>query len=250
MRIFIILITLLYPYYLQSKVINLQYEINWKSIHLADIFWKISFNNNEYDIDFFIKSYGITDKIYNYESFTNINGMIEDNNLNPISYRSKTKSSNQDVYSNIDFRKNGSILNIDISKNVDESQIILQNELIKEYIHFTDPISQLSQYILFKSDSNRMIIDGLNIYELVSKETSPLVFKENNPTIYNGEVDILNLTFPFFKGLHKIDKKNNLKEIVMYYTNIKNVNIPIQYDIFSKKFNANLYLKKYEINLK
>ena len=49
MRIFFILIATLYPYYLHSKDINLQYEIDWNSIHLADIFWSISINKNEYD---------------------------------------------------------------------------------------------------------------------------------------------------------------------------------------------------------
>ena len=34
----------------------------------------------------------------------------------------------------------------------------------------------------------------------------------------------------------------------MYYADIQDTNIPIQFDIFSKKFNAKLYLKDFEIN--
>ena len=49
MRIFFILIATLYPYYLHSKVINLHYEIDWNSIHLADIFWSISIDKDEYE---------------------------------------------------------------------------------------------------------------------------------------------------------------------------------------------------------
>ena len=56
--------------------------------------------------------------------------------------------------------------------------------------------------------------------------------------------------FPFFQGLHKLNKKNNLQEIKMNYIELDNITIPIQYDIKSKKFSAKLYLKSYEINNK
>ena len=58
----------------------------------------------------------------------------------------------------------------------------------------------------------------------------------------------MNLVFPFFQGLHKENKKNNLEEIKMYYIEIDDLFIPIQYDIKSKKFGAKLYLKSYQIN--
>ena len=78
MRIFFIIFLIIYPYYLNSKVINLKYEIDWKSIHLADLFWKIKIEDNLYEIDFTIKSYGVTDKIYGYESITKVSGEIKD----------------------------------------------------------------------------------------------------------------------------------------------------------------------------
>ena len=34
----------------------------------------------------------------------------------------------------------------------------------------------------------------------------------------------------------------------MYNADIQNTNIPVKYDIISKKFNAELYLKSFEIN--
>ena len=214
---------------------------------MADIFWNISFDDYRYDIELIIESYGFTDKIYNYKSSTQVNGLIEGNYLRPTSYKSKTKSSNQDVYSNIDFDKMGIITNLSISKEISDEQRLMQNQLINQYLYFTDPISQLSQYILFKTNSDRSIIDGLNIYSLISKDLPSINFEENNPTIYNNEVNILQLTFPFFLGLHKTDKKNNLKEIKMYYADLENTLIPVQYDIKAKKFNAKLYLKNYEI---
>ncbi len=247
MRIFFIFFILLYPYYLHSKVINLQYEIDWKSIHLADVFWNISFDDYNYEIEFIIESYGFTDKIYDYRSHTIVHGYIEDNHLRPISYKSKTKSSKQDVYSNIDFDKNGIIINFDISKNINNDQLLMQNKLIDNYLYYTDPISQLTQYILFMNNSNRKIIDGLNIYEISSNYLHSVYFEKNNPTVYNGESNILELTFPLFFGLHKIDKKNNLKKIQMYFADINNTIIPMQYDIYSKKFNAKLFLKNYQI---
>tara|TARA_B100001059_G_scaffold20043_1_gene16298 strand:- start:4148 stop:4897 length:750 start_codon:yes stop_codon:yes gene_type:complete len=248
MRIFFILIATLYPYYLYSKVINLHYEIDWNSIHLADIFWDITIDSNEYEIDFLIKSYGLTDKIYKYESLTSVNGYIQDKHLRPLNYSSKTKSSNQDVYSNIEFDNYGKITSFDISKNINEDQVQMQKEILEKYLYFTDPISQISQYFLNQSNSDRVILDGLNIYKLISEELPSTMLKESNPTVYTGEVNILKITFPFFKGLHKMNKKNNLKEIKMYNINIQKTNIPAKYDIISKKFNAKLYLKNFEIN--
>ena len=223
MRIFFILIATLYPYYLYSKVINLHYEIDWNSIHLADIFWNITIDRNEYEIDLLIKSYGLTDKIYNYESLTSVNGYIQDNHFRPLNYKSKTKSSNQDVYSNIEFDSDGKITSFDISKQINIDQVQMQKKILDKYLYFTDPISQISQYFIYKTNSDRVIVDGLNIYELISEELASTSLKENNQTAYTGEVDIIKLTFPFFQGLHKSEKKNNLKEIKMYNADIQNL---------------------------
>ena len=51
-----------------SKEINLKFEIDWKSIHLADIEWDVFLNKDDYSIDFVIQSYGMTDKIFKYKS--------------------------------------------------------------------------------------------------------------------------------------------------------------------------------------
>ena len=85
-----------------SKEINLKFEIDWKSVHLADIEWDILLNNDNYSIDFVIQSYGMMDKIFKYKSVTNIEGLIENNQLHPLTYKSKTKSTKQDVYANFD----------------------------------------------------------------------------------------------------------------------------------------------------
>ena len=68
MRIFFIFLTLIYSKSLFSKEINLQFEIDWKSVHLADIEWNINMNKDSYSIDFIIQSYGMTDKIFKYKS--------------------------------------------------------------------------------------------------------------------------------------------------------------------------------------
>ena len=230
-----------------SKEINLKFEIDWKSVHLADVEWNVVIENDYYFIDFIIQSYGMTDKIFKYKSVTNVEGNIENNQLRPLSYKSKTKSTRQDVYANINFELNGSIKEFDISKKLDDSQISQQIELINKYQFFTDPISQLTQYFIFKTNSDRIIIDGLNIYSLEFKNLEDNFFEDKNPTIYKGSTKSLNLTFPFFQGLHKVDKKNNLQEIKMNYIEVKDINIPIQYQIKSKKFNASLYFKKYKI---
>ena len=194
-----------------------------------------------------IKSYGLTDKIYNYKSLTLIEGIIEDNQLRPIIYKSSTKSSRQDVFYNIEFSKNGEILNYEISKELSPEQVSLYDQLLDQYQYFTDPISQLVQYFLYNTNSDRLIYDGLNIYKLSNESMADINFENNNPTIHEGITNRMKLFFPFFEGLHKKNKKNNLKEITMYFTKIENINIPVQYDILSKKFNAKLYLKKLEI---
>ena len=164
-----------------------------------------------------------------------------------MSYKSKTKSTRQDVYTNILFNENGTINKFDISKDVSEDQIELQNQLLDKFLFFTDPISQLTQYLLYNNNSDRLIIDGLNIYKLTKGDINSQVLNDNNPTIYSGQAEKLVLTFPLFEGLHKINKKNNLKEIHMIFTDLGDLLLPVQYNIFSKKFNAKLYLKKYGI---
>ena len=81
MRIFFIFLTLIYSKSLFSKEINLQFEIDWKSVHLADIEWNIYMDKESYSIDFIIQSYGMTDKIFKYKSVTNIEGLIKNNQL-------------------------------------------------------------------------------------------------------------------------------------------------------------------------
>ena len=230
-----------------SKEINLKFEIDWKSVHLADIEWDILLNKDNYSIDFVIQSYGMTDKIFKYKSVTNIEGLIENNQLHPLTYKSKTKSTKQDVYANLNFSPEGQILEFDISKELNDEQISMQNQFIKQYQYFTDPISQLVQYFLFQTDSNRMIVDGLNIYSLKYQNLSDEVFDDKNPTVHTGITQTMNIVFPFFQGLHKLDKKNNLQEIKMNYIEVDDIRFPVQYDINSKKFSAKLYLKSYEI---
>jgi hypothetical protein len=230
-----------------SKEINFKFEIDWKSVHLADIEWDILLNKDNYSIDFMIQSYGMTDKIFKYKSVTNIEGLIENNQLNPLTYKSKTKSTKQDVYANLNFSPEGQILEFDISKELNDEQISMQNQFINQYQYFTDPISQLVQYFLFQTDSNRMIVDGLNIYSLKYQNLSDEVFDDKNPTVYTGVTQTMNIVFPFFQGLHKLDKKNNLQEIKMSYIEVDDIKFPVQYDIKSKKFSAKLYLKSYEI---
>ena len=230
-----------------SKEINLKFEIDWKSVHLADIEWNILLNKDDYSIDFVIQSYGMTDKIFKYKSVTNIEGLIENNQLHPLTYKSKTKSTKQDFYTNLNFSPEGQILDFDISKELNDEQISMQDQLINQYQYFTDPISQLVQYFLFQTDSNRMIVDGLNIYSLQYQNLSDEVFEDNNPTVHTGITQTMNIVFPFFQGLHKLDKKNNLEEIKMNYIEVDDIKFPVQYAIKSKKFSAKLYLKSYKI---
>ncbi len=189
----------------------------------------------------------MTDKIYEYESVTKVSGEIKDDSFNPIIYKSKTKSSKQDRFENIIFDKNGRITNIEISKELSSDQINLQNTLIKDYQFFTDPISQLVQYFIYQTDSERLIIDGINIYELLSNKKNAEYLKSNNPSIHMGNAEVIDLVFPFFKGLYKENKKNNLKVITVYSFEKEKIKIPARFIINSKKFKANLYLKEYEI---
>ena len=189
----------------------------------------------------------MTDKIYEYESVTKVSGEVKDDSFNPIIYKSKTKSSKQDRYENIIFDENGTISNIEISKELSSDQINLQNTLIKDYQFFTDPISQLVQYFIYQTDSERLIIDGINIYELSSNKKNTEYLKSNNPSIHKGNAEVIDLVFPFFKGLYKENKKNNLKVITVYSFEKEKIKIPARFIINSKKFKANLYLKEYEI---
>ena len=242
-----LILFLLYPYSLISKNIYLEYEIDWKSIHLADLIWDIEINDNTYSLIATIKSYGVSDTIYNYRSVTKINGNIEGNQLRPLSYDSFSKSRSQDRYVTMSFNANGELVTFEVSKEFSPEEIEFQNGLIANYKYFTDPITQLVQYFLFESNTDRMIIDGLNIYKLNSKILPNVIFKENNPTIYVGNANSQEIFFEFFQGLQKKDKKNNMKKILVDYFTEENINIPVKFTLESKKFNANLYLKNYSI---
>ena len=52
-----------------------------------------------------------------------------------------------------------------------------------------------------------LIIDGINIYELSSITKNTENLKSNNPSIYNGNVEVINLVFPFLKVFIKRIKK-------------------------------------------
>ena len=212
------------------------------------MFWDISIEDNHYEIKYLIKSYGITDQIFNYESLTFVKGYIDNSQLRPLSYKSKTKSTRQDVYTNILFNKDGTIKDFDISKEISKDQLDLQNKILEKFLYFTDPVSQLSQYFLYNTNSDRLIIDGLNIYQLKKDDISSATLRNDNSDIQDDQVKKLILSFPFFKGIYKIDKKNNLYEIHMTYKELNNLLLPIEYDIFSKKFNAKLFLKNYELS--
>ena len=60
----------------------------------------------------------------------NIEGLIKNNQLHPLTYRSKTKSTKQDVYTNLNFNPEGKILEFDISKEINDEQSIMQNQFI------------------------------------------------------------------------------------------------------------------------
>jgi len=248
MRIFFIISLLIYSNCLFSKEINLHFEIDWKSAHLADLFWDISIEDNHYEIKYLIKSYGITDQIFNYESLTFVKGYIDNSQLRPLSYKSKTKSTRQDVYTNILFNKDGTIKDFDISKEISKDQLDLQNKILEKFLYFTDPVSQLSQYFLYNTNSDRLIIDGLNIYQLKKNNISSATLRDDKSDIHDDQVKKIILSFPFFKGIHKIDKKNNLNEIHMIYKDLDKFLLPIQFNIFSKKFNAKLFLKNHKIS--
>ena len=108
----------------------------------------------------------------------------------------------------------------------------------------------LSQMLVEKLkiiDSKRLIIDGINIYELSSITKNTENLKSNNPSIYEGNAEVIDLVFPFFKGLYKENKKNNLEVITVYSFEKEIIKIPAKFRINSKKFKANLHLKEYEI---
>ena len=212
------------------------------------MFWDISIEDNHYEIKYLIKSYGITDQIFNYESLTFVKGYIDNSQLRPLSYKSKTKSTRQDVYTNILFNKDGTIKDFDISKEISKDQLDLQNKILEKFLYFTDPVSQLSQYFLYNTNSDRLIIDGLNIYQLKKNDISSAALRDYKSDIHDDQVKKIILSFPFFKGIHKIDKKNNLNEIHMIYKDLDKSLLPIQFNIFSKKFNAKLFLKNHKIS--
>ncbi|MDC0861625.1 DUF3108 domain-containing protein [Alphaproteobacteria bacterium] len=236
------------PYKLFSKNIDLIYEVEWKTVNIASLIWSAKIDNSSYRIDNQIISDGIFSKMYPFELKSSTLGLIEDNLFFPKSFNffSQTKKKNKNVQ--IKFNKKGFIEQYKISPPPED--IYLDNfEILKLNKSFIDPVSQLFQYFLFQTSSNRTIIDGRRIYDLKAEPIDGKKFNNLESTHFEGETLGLKITFPYYLSLWKSSKEDtNLMEYIqIYYNQFENTNIPIQIVIKTKRVKVFLNLSSYNI---
>ena len=167
-RILLILVVVLSPYKLFSKNIDLNYDVKWNSLHIANIKLSATINGFDYQIINNVNSSGFFNKMYPYELKSTTEGNIFENNFYPkfFKYSSHTKKKSKNI--SINFNKNGFVKNYNIIPQPED--IFINNfDNIKNDKFFIDPVSQLFQYFLYQSSSDRSIIDGRRIYSLKSK---------------------------------------------------------------------------------
>jgi hypothetical protein len=86
-----------------SKTINSTYAVEWKSIQLGELYWNIALNEDNYSINFNLKSSGLLDALYTYESKSIALGKISRGTLITDIYTSTSKNSKRSWYQNIQF---------------------------------------------------------------------------------------------------------------------------------------------------
>ena len=247
-RILLILVIVISPYKLFSKNIDLNYDIEWKTLNIAKLIWSANFDDNLYTIKNTILSDGIFSSMYPFELISQTNGTIVDESFSPshFHYISQSRKKNKSV--SIKFDELGLINDYEIIPKPDDFYIDNFNQLKSQKL-FTDPISQLFEYFLHQKNSNKTIIDGRRIYDLHAENIEGKTFDENSSINFQGETLGLKITFPYYLSLWKDSKddKNNIKYVIIYYSAFKNTNIPVQIVLKTNRSKIFMNLSSYNI---
>ena len=82
-RILLILVIVISPYKLFSKNIDLNYDVEWKTLNIAKLIWSANLDDNRYTIKNTISSDGIFSSMYPFELTSQTNGSIVDDSFSP-----------------------------------------------------------------------------------------------------------------------------------------------------------------------
>jgi len=247
-RILLIAVVVISPYKLFSKTIDLNYTIEWKNLDIAKLLWSANFDDNRYSINNTISSDGLLSSMYPFELISQTNGIIVDKSFLPNNFNFTSQSRKKNKSVSIDFNAIGFIHNYEISPNPDDFYIENFNQLKSQKV-FTDPISQLFEYFLYQTSANKTIIDGRRIYDLYAENIKGKTFDEITSLNFKGETSGLKITFPFYLSLWKDSKndKNNIEYVIIYYSEFKNTNIPVQIVLKTKRAKIFMNLSSYNI---
>ena len=247
-RILLILVVVISPYKLFSKNIDLNYDIEWKTLNIAKLIWSADFDDNRYSIKNSISSDGIFSSMYPFELISQTNGLTVDESFLPnhFNFISQSRKKNKSV--SINFDELGLIKDYEIIPKPDDFYIDNFNQLKSKKL-FTDPISQLFEYFLHQKSSNKTIIDGRRIYDLHAENIEGKTFDKSSSINFNGKALGLKITFPYYLSLWKDSKddKNNIKYVIIYYSTFKNTNIPVQIVLKTNRSKIFMNLSSYNI---
>lgn len=247
-RILLISVIVISPYKLFSKNIDLNYEIEWNTLNIAKLIWSANFDDNRYIIKNSILSDGFFNSLYPFELISQTNGLVVDNSFLPnnFNYISQSRKKNKSV--SINFNEIGLIKDYKITPKPDDFYIDIFNQLSSDK-PFTDPISQLFEYFLYQKSSNKTIIDGRRIYDLHAENIDGKIFDKISSINFKGKALGLKITFPYYLSLWKDSKddKNNIKYVIIYYSEFKNTNIPLQIVLKTNRSKIFMNLSSYNI---
>ena len=247
-RILVILYFVISPYKLISKNIDLNFGVYWNGVHLANLEWDSFIDLNHYDIKTKIYAVGLLSKIHPYSLSSKTKGITNNNKLFPSLFEYKTITKKKNSHINFEFNKNGLISNYLVLPKPEEI-FIDRFEGLTVNKKFSDPITQLFEFFLYKTHNERMVIDGRRIFTLDAKLIEGKTIPESSTINFFGKTKGLDITFPIYKSLWKDDKhdKSNVSNIIIYYANINDTDVPVQLILKSQNFNIYLNLMDYNI---
>ena len=177
----------------KSKEFLKNYNVSTKGIKIGELVWKLTENENKYEIKVSLKSKGLLSSVYKFSGEYLSYGKIENNMLVPDHYSHVWTTKNKVKNMLIIFSNN----KIDsTTQKPEEKEVPRVN--IEDLINYFDPLTSFVNIFNNKKSSNT--VDGRRIYKMVVKKNL------DNPKINT-------ITINDYKNIYADHKRNDLEKI-------------------------------------
>ena len=177
----------------KSKEFLKNYNVSTKGIKIGELVWKLTENQNKYEIKVSLKSKGLLSSVYKFSGEYLSYGKIENNMLVPDHYSHVWTTKNKVKNMLIIFSNN----KIDsTTQKPEEKEVPRVN--IEDLINYFDPLTSFVNIFNNKKSSNT--VDGRRIYKMVVKKNL------DNPKINT-------ITINDYKNIYADHKRNDLEKI-------------------------------------